>query len=209
MAPFAMRASQVMRVSARSAINLLPWRDLERARGSRAMVGALAAAILAGVFVMAAAGWSLEQRIEAQERRNRLLEQETAVLGRRVEEARSWRAQHEQLLARMKVIRRLRNSRPDTVRVFDALVNTQVQGVHYARVERRGQLMEVEGRAASNRLVSALMRNLESSAQFASAHLKRLREDPHGHAYGPEASTFEMTFLQVLPVSSGADGEGG
>ena len=69
--------------------------------------------------------------------------------------------------------------------------------------------MAVEGRAASNRLVSALMRNLESSAQFASAHLKRLREDPHGEAYGPEASTFEMTFLQVLPVSPGAAGEGG
>ncbi|MCY4564726.1 MAG: PilN domain-containing protein, partial [Gammaproteobacteria bacterium] len=110
---------------------------------------------------------------------------------------------------RMDVVERRRNSRPGTVRVFDALVNTLVEGAHYGRIERRGQLLEVEGFAASNRLVSALMRNLESSSHFTSAQLKRLYEDLRGDAYGPQGSSFEMTLLQVMPVAPDTlDGQG-
>ncbi|MCY4566282.1 MAG: hypothetical protein OXE40_17570, partial [Gammaproteobacteria bacterium] len=69
-----------MRVTAGSTINLLPWRDLERARRNRAMAGALAGAVLAGVLVVTAAGWYLQRCVEVQERRNGLLERETAVL---------------------------------------------------------------------------------------------------------------------------------
>ena len=198
-----------MRVTAGSTINLLPWRDLERARRTRAMVGAMVGAVLAGVLVVTAVGWYLQRCVEVQERRNLLLERETAALESRVEEAQGWRTRQEQLLRRIGVVERLRNSRPGTVRVFDALVNTLVEGAHYGRIERRGQFLEVEGLAASNRLVSALMRNLESSSQFTAAQLKRLYEDPRGDAYGSQGSSFEMTLLQVLPVAQhAADGQG-
>ena len=198
-----------MRVTAGSTINLLPWRDLERARRTRAMVGAMVGAVLAGVLVVTAAGWHLQRCMEVQERRNGLLERETAALESRVAQMQDWRTRQEELLQRMDVVDRLRNSRPGTVRVFDALVNTLVEGAHYGRIERRGELLEVEGFAASNRLVSALMRNLESSSQFTSAQLKRLYEDPRGDAYGPQGSSFEMTLLQVLPVAQdAADGQG-
>ena len=198
-----------MRVTAGSTINLLPWRDLERARRTRATVGAMAGAVLAGVLVVTAAGWQLQRCMEVQERRNGLLERETAALESRIAEVRDWRTRQEELLRRMDVVDRLRNSRPVTVRVLDALVNTLVEGAHYGRIERRGQLLEVEGFAASSRLVSALMRNLESSPQFTSAQLKRLYEDPRDDAYGPQGSSFEMTLLQVLPVAQdAADGQG-
>ena len=173
------------------------------------MISALAGAVLAGVLVVTAAGWYLQRCVELQERRNRLLEREIAALESRVEEAQAWRARHEELLRRVGVVDRLRNSRTGTVRVFDALVNTLVEGAHYGRIERRGQLLEVEGFAASNRLVSALMRNLEGSSQFTAAQLKRLYEGPRGGAYGPHGSTFEMSLLQVLPVAPDAvDGQG-
>ena len=181
-------------------INLLPWREFERARRARAMAGAMAGAVLAGVLLVVASGWYFEGRIEAQERSNRLLEREAAVLERRIGEARAWQARKRELLERMDTIARLDNSRPGTARVFDALAGTLVDGIHYRRVERRGQSMEVEGFAASNGLVSELMRNLERSPQFTSARLRRLRKDPAGDAYGPQGSVFEMT-VQQAPVT--------
>lgn len=198
------KPGRIVRVTARPAINLLPWREAERARRSWAMAGALGGALLAGVLLVSVAGWSLERRIEAQDRRNRLLEQEALQLESRIEEARSWQARREELLRRMQIVRHLRDSRPDTVRVFDALVNTLVDGIHYGRVQRRGRLMQVEGYAASNRLVAALMRSLENSPQFASAQLKRLRDEPLGDAQGSPGSRFEMTFLQLLPLAPDA-----
>lgn len=193
-------------VCPRSRINLLPWRELERRRRARAMAGALAGTLLVAVLLVLTAGRFLEERIRAQEQRNRMLEKENAALEARIEEARHRRTRLERLEERIAVIHRLRDSRAATVRVFDALAGTMVEGIHYRRVERRGAMLTVRGFAASNRLVAELMRNLENSAQFTSAHLKRLREDPHGAAYGPEASTFEMTFLQAEPGAAGQEG---
>lgn len=173
------------------------------------MVGALAGTLLSGVLLVTATAWVLEERIGVQERRNRLLERETRVHESRVEQARAWQDRYEQLLERMAVVHRLRNSRPDTVRAFDALVYTLVDGVHYARVERRGRQVEVVGFAASNRLVSALMRNLESSPQFTSARLRRLREDSPGDAGLPGRSVFEMTFVEVVPPAPDIQGTEG
>ena len=173
------------------------------------MAGALAGAVLAGTLLMVAAGWHYERRLEAQEHRNLLLATETAALESRIEEARGWLARREELLRRMEVVGRLRNSRLETARVFDALANTLVEGIHYGRLERRGQTMEVEGFAASNRLVSTLLRNLESTPRFTSARLKRLGEDPRADAYGPNGSVFEMTFLQaarLAPDTVGGEG---
>ena len=103
------------------------------------MVGALAGTLFSGVLLVTATAWVFEERIGVQERRNRLLERETRVHESRVEQARAWQDRYERLLERMAVVHRLKNSRPDTVRVFDALVYTLVDGVHYARVERRGR----------------------------------------------------------------------
>ncbi len=195
--------------SARSSINLLPWREQERSRSNRLLAGGLAGALLAALLLVWAASWSVERRTGAQEQRNRLLEAENTALESRIEDARARKARHERALTRMAVVRHLRDSGSNTVRVFDALADTMVEGVHYSRIERRGDLLTAQGFAASNRLVSPLMRNIESSAQFTAAHLERLREEPHGSTYGPEASTFVMTFLQAGPVlPPGAGGEG-
>ena len=195
-----------VRLTARPAINLLPWREVERARRFRATVGALAGALLAGVLLVWAVGWSLERQAEAQERRNRTVEGDIALIDSRIEQARVWRARRQELLQRMDVVRRLHNGRPGTVRVLDELSSALVDGTHYGRVERRGQVLQVEGFAASNHLVPALLRSLENSPQFQSAQLERLRDDSQGEAYGPRGSTFAMTLRQPLPAAPKAAG---
>ena len=189
---------------ARYGINLLPWRELERARKNRLFVGAIAGAFAAGVAVVSMADWSLERRIEAQQLRNGLLERGSAMLQGRIAEARGLREQRELLLARMAVIGRLQNDRPVMVRVFDELVNTLANGMYYRQINMRGQSVSVWGVAESNERISALMRNLGNSPWFASPELKHIREDPGNREYGPGASTFEMSFVRVAqPAATG------
>ena len=188
-----------MRVSAQYRINLLPWRELQRVRGNRMVFGTLAGVFAAGVMLVFTASWSLDRHIEAQQQRNRLLEQETALLEGRIAEVRGFREQRDQLLARVAVIQQLQNDRLVTVRVFDELVNTLAGGMHYLLVEMRARSLSAKGVAESNERISALMRNLDGSAWFAAPNLKRVREDPGNRDYGAGASTFEMSFMQVHP----------
>ena len=194
-----------MRPIVQTRINLLPWREWERARRGGTAVVALLGALLAGLIVMAAAGLWLERRIDAQEQRNQLLEQQIAALGNRIDAARGAREQFDRSASHIALIRELRRIAAGSAGVLDALADTLVEGIHYRRIERRGATLDVSGVAASSRHIARLMRNLESSAWFVSANLKHLREESPSIANGPSASVFEMTFPQVPPTELDAN----
>ena len=52
------------------------------------------------------------------------------------------------------------------------------------------------------------MRNLDESEWFDSPNLRSIKEDPENIDYGSQASTFDLTFVQVNPLESGEDDEG-
>ena len=85
------------------------------------------------------------------------------------------------------------------VRVFDEIVRTLADGVHYAELTMEKQALSVRGTAESNNRISALMRNLNDSDWFAEPNLKSIKEDPANPDYGEKASTFDLTFAQVNP----------
>ena len=180
-------------------INLLPWREWRRRRRNRAFFAGLGAALLAGAALIGAAGWRLEDRIVAQQERNRFLERGIAALDRQIAEIGDLRRQREQLLARMDVIRGLQGNRPVVVRIFDELVNTLAEGLHYQRLELREGAFIATGLAASNDRISALMRNLDASEWFAAPNLKRIEEAPERPEQGPGASAFQLSFRQARP----------
>ena len=188
---------------ARSAIDLLPWRDVARARANKLLLGALGGVVAAGAVFIIVAAWLLDRRIELQERRVELLEQEAAVLEWQVAEARSLAGQGRHLLERMAAIRRLQANRQATVHVFDELANTLPDGLHYRRVEMQGASLRAQGVAASNERISELMRNLERSAWFSTPDLEHVRDDRDNRDYGPGASTFEMSFVLRHPAAGG------
>ena len=193
-----------MPAGAKSAINLLPWREIERRRSNRVWLAALGGVLAAGIVLVFTAARSLDSSIESQERRNRLLEGESALLDKRIAEARSLRGHRKRLLERLAAIRRLQNRRQATVRVFEELANTLPDGMHYQRLEMQGRLLKVRGVADSSQRISLLMRNLERSARFSAGNLERIREDRENGEYGAQAGTFEMTFVLQHPDADGA-----
>lgn len=144
-------------------INLLPWREAERKRKRQEFgVGALAAAIVAGVVGLAFS-WQMQSAIDDQNERNALLKAEIQKLDKQIEEINGLDQQKQRLVARMEVIQQLQRSRPEAVHLIDQLVRTLPEGVYLTSVKQTDRKVQLKGVAQSSTRVSAYMRNLESS----------------------------------------------
>ncbi len=183
-------------------INLLPWRQVYREEKKREFLG-----IIFGVGLVAALGaylWvsSVESAIENQNARNQLLNQEIAKLDAQVKEISEIKKVRDDLLARIKVITDLEGTRPVIVRYFDELARAIPDGVWITSVDRKGNVMTIEGVAESYNRVASFMRNLESSDWYASPNLSSVQAAPDE---GEDASTFKMTVETSAPVDPAAE----
>jgi len=175
-------------------INLLPWRDELRAQRRNqfymAMGGAFGIAallVLIGVFTMNGV-------IESQRDRNRMLQGEIVKLDERIKEILGLEEKKDKLVARMKIIEQLQQSRPEVVHLFEELARSLPDGVHLNYVRQRGNSLEIRGRAESNTRVSALMRNIDKSAWLDQPDL-RIVEVKDGRKKGRASRASDFTVL--------------
>ena len=144
-------------------INLLPWRQLERARRQREFGLAVVGAVLSAAAVTLMTSWAFTAAIDRQNDRNLLLKHEIAELDKQITEIRDLENQKQRLVARMEIISKLQRSRPEVVHVFDQLVRTLPDGVYLTSVKQTDKRIELRGIAQSSTRVSTFMRNIESS----------------------------------------------
>ena len=144
-------------------INLLPWREEQRQKRKKDFLAALVGAVLVGGGVTYASKWVVQQRIDNQEARNAILEEEIRQLDAQIEEIRGLENQKERLVARMRIIEELQQSRPLVVHLFDELVDALPEGTNYTRVEQTNERIALTGIASSTTRVASLMRNIEAS----------------------------------------------
>ena len=182
-------------------INLLPWREWERERKQKEFVAQIGIVVAVAALLIFGFGQFLNTSIEGQDGRNQYLTGKISELDKKIAEISNLRSQREDLLARMRVIQELQGNRSVIVRVFDQMVQTLANGIHYGKLEMIGSALSVEGVAESNNRISALMRNLNESAIFDSPNLRSIKEDPTNVDYGAQASTFDLSFVQVNPAA--------
>jgi type IV pilus assembly protein PilN len=171
-------------------INLLPWRDELRAQRRNqfymAMAGSFGVAtliVLIGVLVM-------DSIIDRQNDRNNLLNNEIAELNVRIKEILGLEEQKDRLVARMKIIEELQQSRPEVVHVFEELVATLPDGVYLTSVKQKGTRIEIKGSAESNTRVSAFMRNIDKSEWLENPELEVV--EVRKRDSGPRMSEFTV-----------------
>jgi len=188
-------------------INLLPWRQAYREQKKREFFG-----VIFGVLIVAALGaytWvaSVQGSIETQNARNSLLQQEIAKLDAQVREISELKKVRDDLLARIKVIQDLEGTRPVIVRYFDEFARAVPDGLYITLLERKDNVMTIEGVAESYNRVASFMRNLDASDWFASPNLTSVVAVPEE---GEQASKFKMTVLTSAPADAvpSANGEG-
>lgn len=160
-----------------SNINLLPWRDEYRQEKKREFFSILILlSIVAGLVVFLWFSYANAQ-IDAQKKRNNLLQSEISQLEKQVKEIENLRKRREQLEARITIIQDLQFKRPLIVRYFDGFVRAVPEGLYFSSLNRTGDKFSVKGVTESNNRVSALMRSLDRSDWFSAPNLKNVIAD--------------------------------
>ena len=182
-------------------INLLPHRE-ERRKRSRthfAVMGGMTAAL--GLVLVGAVWFVYEQRISAQEERNKFMKSEIAKLDKEIDEIKEVKDKIAALLARKQVIETLQSDRVQTVYLLDELVRQMPEGVFLKSVKQRGAGVQLVGYAQSNARVSTLMRNIESSPWLASPNLIEIKAVNLGKM---RISEFNMSLALKRPSTAQA-----
>ncbi|PAU75984.1 PilN domain-containing protein [Halomonas salipaludis] len=145
-------------------INLLAWRDRARERRSRRFHAALILVAAIGLGSGASMTFFYQQRLEVQQQRNAHVEAQAAQLERDIRSLSEYEAARAQMLEQIEVFGRLRVGRPQTVHVFNQLVESLEEGVHYTRLSRQGDSLHLRGLADSNRQVFDQLRALAAAS---------------------------------------------
>jgi type IV pilus assembly protein PilN len=194
-------------------INLLPWRaELRQKRKKEFLVALLGTVMVGGLLVyvskLTVRGWT-----SGQNSRNQILRTEIAELDKQIAEIGGLETQRDRLLARMEIIDQLQRSRPEVVHLFDELVNTLPEGVHFTEIKQTESRVELHGSAQSSTRVSALMRNIAGSDWLREPGLDVVETVENGPAKNSQFTMFaqqvSMTDASATDaVQAGAQGEG-
>ena len=187
-----------------SKINLLPWREELRKEKQQQFF------VILGICAAIAVGaWGLvhyyhTQLIDYQQQRNKFMEEQIALLDKKIEEIKRLEKEKERLLARMRAIEQLQGNRPLIVRMFDAIVNSLPEGVSLTKIKQVKDLVTINGIAQSNARVSSFMRNIEASKnEDGEPVLKDPQLDiiqvSNADSQDLRLNNFTLRFKQVIP----------
>ncbi len=145
-------------------INLLPWREELRAQKKKDFIAAIGVAVLFTILIFAGVHMYIEGLKAYQERRNKLIQDEIALLDKKIVQIKTIEEQKAKLLTKIDLIQKLQESRPEIVHLFDELPRVTPDGVFLTKFTQVGSDLTFEGKSQSNARVSAFMRAIEASA---------------------------------------------
>lgn len=178
-------------------INLLPWRDWERKRLSRAFLLQLAATAATAIAAVLVCASEVSAATDRQLARNAIISEALTTLEAEAANAAALLGERDVLLAEGDAVARMHGTRFDAVFTFSELAATMPERVRYTSVTLADGLFEATGAAESNAGVSALMRNLDASSWFERLTLKGIEEDGDDGAV-----TFSLGFGQSGAATS-------
>ncbi len=162
-------------------INLLDWRAAAREAKRKRFLTLLVAAALASVIVVGVIPMLYYNHlIDAQQARNRYLQEQIATADKQLVEIRALQKTRESLINRMRIIEQLQQSRSSIVHYFDQLVATLPKGVYLTGLTQKGNTTTLDGVAQSNARVSDYMVNLDDSDWFADPRLIVIKSSDNG-----------------------------
>jgi len=147
-------------------INLLPHRQLRKARQQRWFAILAAIVVGLGLAVVAAGQAYLVNEKSTQDARNAFLKDEMVKLDKQIAEIAELKEKTNDLLERKKVVETLQNNRGEAVVMFDELMRRLPEGLYLKSVKQSGDLLALAGYAQSSARVSTFMRSLEAADLF-------------------------------------------
>lgn len=144
-------------------INLLPWREEQRAQQKQDFIKAIALAVLSTALIFSGVHLYVDGLKAYQEQRNKIIQDEMALLDIKIAQIKTIEEQKAKLLIKIDLIQKLQESRPEIVHLFDELPRVTPDGVYLSKFTQVGGDLTFEGKSQSNARVSAFMRAIEAS----------------------------------------------
>ena len=144
-------------------INLLPWREELRKQKQKDFLNAIVLSILVGFIILGLIHTYIEGLKAYQEQRNQILQHEIALLDKKIIDIKDVEEKKSKLLAKIDLIQKLQESRPEIVHLFDEISKTTPDGVYLTKFTQTGSELIFEGKSQSNARISAFMRAIEAS----------------------------------------------
>ena len=144
-------------------VNLLPWREELRQQKKKEFLSLLGLAALVTVLVLGIVHLYFDGLKDHQNQRNKLLQDEITLLDQKIVEVKTIGEKKSKLLAKIDLVQRLQESRPEIVHLFDEIPRTTPDGVFLTKFTQNGAELLFEGKTQSNARVSAFMRAVEAS----------------------------------------------
>lgn len=184
-------------------INLLPWRAELRKKRQQEFVGALVVAALVGGAVWGGGHFYFADRIDYQQHRNALIEQEIKALEQRIVKIKDLEQTKDRLIARMNVIQQLQQGRSGVVHLFEELATTLPDGLYLTSFKQSANGLALTGTAESNARISSYMEQLDRSGWFADPKLDVIQVSADGQT---RLSSFNLRVNQSQPKAEGEEG---
>jgi type IV pilus assembly protein PilN len=135
----------------------------------------LAAALIAGVAVVAIGHTVIAARQANQEARNKYLQDEIAKLEVQIGKINDIKQRTQSLLERKQVVETLQSDRTEVVHLFDEMIRRLPEGLYLKSFKQLGDTITIDGYTQSSARVSTLMRNLEESPWLEQAGLVEIK----------------------------------
>ncbi len=147
-------------------INLLPHRQLRKARQQRWFAVLAAIAVGLGLAAVGAGQAYIANAKSGQDARNAFLKDELVKLDKQIAEIAQLKEKTKDLLDRKDVVESLQNNRGEAVHMFDELMRRIPDGLYLKSVKQTGDAVALSGYAQSSARVSTFMRALEATELF-------------------------------------------
>ncbi len=152
-------------------VNLLPWREELRQQKKKEFLSMLGLSALTTVLILGLVHLYIQGLKDYQGQRNKLLQDEIVKVDAKIVEVKAIGEKKSKLLAKIDLVQRLQESRPEIVHLFDELPRTTPDGVFLTKFTQTGPALLFEGKTQSNARVSAFMRAVEASSWLQSPKL--------------------------------------
>ena len=153
----------------------------------------IAGALVIAVGIVVILNYYMNTIIDHQTQRNHRLKQEISRFDRQIAEIKKLQEVKQALISRMNIIQNLQATRPLTVHLFDELIKVMPDGIYITKLERKGNVVTVNGFSESNSTISLLMRRIEKDQWIRLPVLTEIKKSKNDKKR--ENNAFVLSFL--------------
>jgi type IV pilus assembly protein PilN len=174
-------------------INLLPHRQMRRAKRQREFNFMLATAGIAGLTILILGQTYLSNAVSEQESRNARLTTAITNYDKDLVEIKALKSKINDVIERKKIVENLQENRSQAVILLDEITRKLPEGVILKSIKQQGNDINIVGVADTNARVATLVRNLNSSEYLEAPNLVEIKSESLNNA---RQNIFTLTLVQ-------------